>query len=194
MVRDLFNSFMCASQWILSSSIIPKYLTSFTLFITSLSILMLFRHPGITPFLLNMEYAVLLILTVSLFALNHMKIDNNTSFIFCWSVVALSAVTKTLLSSANSRNLLLPTAVTCRLCKAGIIKGSIQTLVLLHIGHVEGLIFSHLLLCIVAYFAGNFWTIGVNIIPLHLVPETSSVVHLKFCRADFSLALIEQYV
>ena len=50
----------------------------------------------------------------------------------------------------------------CRLCKAGIIKGPIQTLVVLHIGHVEGLIFSHLLLCIVAYFAGNFWTIWVG--------------------------------
>ena len=66
LVRDLFNSFMCASKFNLSSSIIPKYFTSFTLFITSLSILMLFRHPGITPFLLNMEYAVLLMLAVSL--------------------------------------------------------------------------------------------------------------------------------
>ena len=51
------------------------------------------------------------------------------------------------------------------LCKAGTIMGPTQILVVLHIGHVQGLFFSHLLhvlLSIVACLAGNFWTIRVG--------------------------------
>ena len=83
--------------------------------------------PGIFPCLLNMEYAVLLMLAVSLLALNHMKIDNKTSFIFCLSVVALSAVTKTLLSSAKCRSWFSATAVCSIFKRHGKISGFLNT-------------------------------------------------------------------
>ena len=56
LVKELFSSLMCLSNFSLSSRYIPRYLTAATLFIVAFSILMLFRMLGTLPLFWKIEY------------------------------------------------------------------------------------------------------------------------------------------